>query len=78
MSVEYWITKDGEKISVDDMSITHLRNTLKLIIRKNKKPQGARKEIRPQGEIAQMMEDDMLNHEFGFEHPCDATDTDIY
>tara|TARA_R110002126_G_scaffold276162_3_gene421703 strand:+ start:3087 stop:3365 length:279 start_codon:yes stop_codon:yes gene_type:complete len=33
MSVEYWTTRDGENISVDDMDITHLRNTLKLIIR---------------------------------------------
>lgn len=33
----YWTTKDGNKINVDDMSEEHLRNVLKLIIRRNKK-----------------------------------------
>jgi len=31
--VEYWTTKDGRKIDVDEMDIDHLRNTLKMIIR---------------------------------------------
>lgn len=30
----YWTMKDGTKISVDDMTVEHLRNTLKLIIKK--------------------------------------------
>jgi hypothetical protein len=29
----YWMTKDGQKINVDDMDLNHLRNTLKMIIR---------------------------------------------
>lgn len=29
----YWTMKNGEKINVDDMDITHLRNTLKMILR---------------------------------------------
>ncbi|MCP4761540.1 MAG: hypothetical protein GY870_07145 [archaeon] len=29
----YWKTKDGKRIDVDEMSIEHLRNTLKMIIR---------------------------------------------
>ena len=29
----YWTMKNGQKISVDDMDIDHLRNTLKMIIR---------------------------------------------
>ena len=29
----YWMTKDGQKINVDDMDVNHLRNTLKMIIR---------------------------------------------
>jgi hypothetical protein len=34
----YWTMKNGKKISVDDMDINHLRNTLKMIIRNvNKK-----------------------------------------
>ena len=35
MSKIYWTTKDGSKIDVNEMSIEHLRNTLKMIIRKN-------------------------------------------
>ena len=31
---EYWTQLDGTKIAVGDMSITHLRNTLRLIIRR--------------------------------------------
>jgi hypothetical protein len=31
----YWKQKNGELISVDDMDINHLRNTLKMIIRAN-------------------------------------------
>ena len=33
----YWITKEGTKIDVDEMSIEHLRNTLKMLIRKQEK-----------------------------------------
>jgi hypothetical protein len=31
----YWTTKDGRKLDVDEMSVEHLRNTLKMIIRQN-------------------------------------------
>jgi hypothetical protein len=31
----YWETKKGNKINVDDMTIEHLRNVLKMIIRNN-------------------------------------------
>lgn len=30
---EYWTMKSGHKISVDDMTEEHVRNTLKMIIR---------------------------------------------
>ena len=30
----YWTMKDGKKIDVDDMTESHLRNVLKLIIRR--------------------------------------------
>jgi hypothetical protein len=33
MSTIYWTQKNGVKISVDEMDINHLRNTLKMIIR---------------------------------------------
>lgn len=35
--IVYWTMKNGEKISVDDMDINHLRNTLKMIIRNRQK-----------------------------------------
>lgn len=31
----FWTTKNGVKINIDDMDENHLRNTLKMIIRKN-------------------------------------------
>ncbi len=30
-----WETKDGKRIDVDDMSIEHLRNVVKMIIRQH-------------------------------------------
>jgi hypothetical protein len=30
---EVWTTRDGRKIKVGDMDVTHLRNTLRLILR---------------------------------------------
>jgi len=32
----YWTMKNGKKIDVDDMSEQHLRNVLKLILKRNK------------------------------------------
>ncbi len=40
----YWTMKNGQKISVDDMDINHLRNTLKMIIRKRNQPITVKKE----------------------------------
>ena len=31
----YWTMKDGNKIDVDDMTENHLRNVLKLILKRN-------------------------------------------
>lgn len=33
MTNYYWTMQNGRKINVDDMDITHLRNTLKMILR---------------------------------------------
>jgi phage terminase large subunit GpA-like protein len=33
MKKYYWTMKNGQKIDVDDMDITHLRNSLKMVIR---------------------------------------------
>ena len=32
----YWTMKDGKKIDVDDMTESHLRNVLKMILRNQK------------------------------------------
>lgn len=40
----YWTMRNGQKISVDDMDINHLRNTLKMIIRKRNQPITVKKE----------------------------------
>lgn len=34
MQEEYWTKRDGTKIAVGDMDIEHLRNTLRMLIRK--------------------------------------------
>ena len=48
--IVYWITKTGEKISIDDMDETHLRNTLKFILGKmNTKP---KPKIKLKGDMA--------------------------
>lgn len=31
----YWTTKNGSQIDIDEMSIEHLRNTLKMIVKQN-------------------------------------------
>lgn len=36
MEKVYWKTKDGQLIDIDEMSIEHLRNTLKFIIKRRK------------------------------------------
>ena len=35
--ITYWTTKNGTKINIDDMTIDHLRNTLKMIINANQR-----------------------------------------
>lgn len=33
MNKVYWTMKNGEKIDIDEMDVSHLRNALKLIVR---------------------------------------------
>jgi phosphoribosyl 1,2-cyclic phosphodiesterase len=57
----FWTMKDGTQIDIDNMSINHLRNTLKMIIRNVK----AKKRLTHlHGEIAQQMYDQMIEEEF--------------
>lgn len=62
----YWTMRNGEKIDVDEMSVEHLRNTLKMIIRNERKTSDP---------------DDAFfdkSHSFKRERYCDATEIDIY
>ena len=34
MEAVYWTMKNGQKINVDDMDVKHLKNTLKMLIKK--------------------------------------------
>lgn len=72
----YWTMKNGQKINVDDMDLQHLRNTLKMILRRVealKQKEKARPKFELHGEIAQdhvaQMEDeeyymDISDYEF--------------
>lgn len=67
----YWTMRNGNKISVDDMDITHLRNTLKMIIKNSEKAKATapvRNVFEVRGEIArEMIENEMLNELMGDE-----------
>jgi hypothetical protein len=60
--IVYWTMCNGKKISVDDMDIDHLRNTLKMILRKVK-PES----VRLNGEIAQLFINEMEPEDIGFD-----------
>ena len=68
----YWKQLNGQLISVDDMDINHLRNTLKMIIRNSKKV--VKPKFTLNGDMANVFNDDIENYEY----ECDATEIDIY
>jgi len=61
--IYYWKTKNGDKINVDEMDITHLRNTLKMIIR-NMENQPKRINFKLNGDIANDFNDQMEEFEY--------------
>lgn len=69
MEPVYWKQKDGTLISVDNMSVNHLRNTLKMIIKNLNKIEA--KQVKPtpkfelKGDIAQDHFDMMTDNEYG-------------
>lgn len=69
MEPVYWTQKDGTKISVDNMSINHLRNTLKMIIKNLNKIEAKKNKPTPKfelkGDIAQDHFDMMMDKEYG-------------
>lgn len=59
----YWKMKNGEVISVDEMDITHLRNTLKMIIRRvNERKQS--KSFKLNGDIAEEFNNSYIEDEY--------------
>jgi len=58
----YWTMKNGQKINVDEMSLSHLQNTLKMIVRNNQK-----REFKLNGDMANeyngSYEDDIYDFE---------------
>jgi hypothetical protein len=63
--IVYWKQRNGVLISIDDMDINHLRNVLKMILRKNPVK-------KPIGNIERRFLEDRIAEEF------DATEIDIY
>lgn len=58
----YWTMRDGQKIDIDQMSLEHLRNTLKMIVRNNNRRRMLASTFKLNGDIAQdfnNMQDDI-------------------
>lgn len=70
----YWTTKEGKKVDVDEMSTEHLRNALKMILRTIERNKST-KEIKLNGEAANMFNDDMELSEL--EDELDAMNYDV-
>ena len=64
----YWVTRTGKEIKVDDMSIEHLRNTLKMLIRNSAT---LTKTIQIHGDIAQSMIDQGYLEHYEYEMGID-------
>lgn len=68
MKKVFWTMKNGEKIDVDNMSVGHLRNTLKMIIRNveaiKAQEKKERQEIYLHGEMAQQINEQIILEEF--------------
>lgn len=64
-SVTYWTTRNGRKIDVDKMSDSHLRNTLKMIIRSGVLEINAIKQLynpKKRGNMEIAFEEELANH----------------
>ena len=61
--IVYWKMRNGELISIDDMDINHLRNTLKMIIRNSQKRVEKHKSFELKGDMAQEFHESYLSDE---------------
>lgn len=62
--------RNGELIDIDKMSVTHLRNTLKMIVRNRRALQPVKVEIN--GEIAQEFADKVILYDISPELVCEC------
>lgn len=74
---EYWKTKERKYIDIDEMSVEHLRNTLKMIVRNTRiKNEIMNKTIRSsyvsRGDIASQDFDRALLHEISPDLTCEC------
>lgn len=70
--IVYWVMKDGVSISVDDMDINHLRNTLKMIIKARRPKPKPKSNFRVNGEIASEFADMARLHAINPEITCEC------
>jgi hypothetical protein len=68
--IVYWKMRNGQLISVDDMDINHLRNTLKMILNNSKNHKPQKKVFELNGDMAEQFNYD--------QQICDATEIDLY
>tara|TARA_R110000765_G_scaffold37143_2_gene82431 strand:+ start:2537 stop:2785 length:249 start_codon:yes stop_codon:yes gene_type:complete len=66
----YWIMRNGQKISIDDMDEQHVRNSLKMILRKLEKTKAElmtkpvrSREVTLNGDMAQQFNDMNEEHD---------------
>jgi hypothetical protein len=64
--IYYWKQKDGTLIDVDQMSINHLRNTLKMLMRNNdaRKKSLQSKTFELNGDMANEFNDNYIDDEY--------------
>jgi hypothetical protein len=76
----YWVTKDGKKMNVDDMSDQHVRNAFKMVLKniETKRKEIIAKKAKPRtvelnGDMAQQFNDQQEYDEFN-----DLSEFDLY
>jgi hypothetical protein len=72
--IVYWKQRNGVLISIDDMDINHLRNTLKMIVNNSNKHK-KRTEFKLNGDMANDFNNNYHSDEYD---ECDATEIDTY
>ncbi len=79
MNKVYWTMKNGQKIDIDEMSISHLRNTLKMIVRNISKSESEERLFKSQDKDDRkfQLNGDMAE-EFNRGYIEDEEDDDIY